>query len=149
MELFKDVCPKTCENFRQMCTGEFKTAAGLPQGYKGCTFHRIIKDFMVQGGDYIKGDGTGVISIYGQQFPDESFALHHSKFNFNLGSAGLLSMANSGPNTNGCQFFITCAKSDFLDGKHVVFGRIIDGLLVLRKMENVPTAGTANKPKVF
>lgn len=82
---------------------------------------------MVQGGDFVKGDGTGCMSIYGEKFPDENFSMHHS-------SAGLLSMANSGPDSNGCQFFITCAKCDFLDGKHVVFGRIIDGLLVLRKI---------------
>lgn len=141
MELFQDACPRTCENFRQLCTGEYKVD-GKPTGYKGAPFHRIIHDFMVQGGDFCNGDGTGVASIYGGPFADESFQLKHS-------SAGLLSMANSGPNTNGCQFFITCAKCDFLDGKHVVFGRVIDGLLVLRKIENVPTAGTANKPKVL
>ncbi|KAJ3025441.1 UNVERIFIED_CONTAM: cytochrome P450 monooxygenase 7 [Siphonaria sp. JEL0065] len=140
MELFKDVVPKTAENFRQLCTGEFKRN-GVPQGFKNCTFHRIIKDFMVQGGDFLKGDGTGSTCIYGgDSFPDENFTLKHS-------SPGLLSMANSGPNTNGCQFFITCAKTDFLDGKHVVFGRLTDGLLVLRKIENVPT-GPNNKPKV-
>ncbi|KAI9347284.1 peptidyl-prolyl cis-trans isomerase H [Obelidium mucronatum] len=140
MELFKDVVPKTAENFRQLCTGEYKRN-GVPQGYKNCTFHRIIKDFMVQGGDFLKGDGTGSMCIYGgDTFPDENFTLKHS-------SPGLLSMANSGPNTNGCQFFITCAKTDFLDGKHIVFGRLIDGLLTLRKIENVPT-GPNNKPKV-
>ncbi|KAK5666236.1 Peptidyl-prolyl cis-trans isomerase-like 1 [Batrachochytrium dendrobatidis] len=95
---------------------------------------------MIQGGDFLKGDGTGATSIYGDKFPDENFQLKHS-------SAGLLSMANSGPNTNGSQFFITCAKCDFLDGKHVVFGRVIDGLLVLRKIENVPT-GANNKPRM-
>ncbi|KAI9337361.1 cyclophilin-like domain-containing protein [Zopfochytrium polystomum] len=139
MELFKDVVPKTAENFRQLCTGEYKRN-GVPQGYKNCQFHRIIKDFMVQGGDFLKGDGTGSMSIFGDKFEDENFQLKHS-------SPGLLSMANSGPNTNGCQFFITCAKTDFLDGKHVVFGRLIDGLLTLRKMENVPT-GPNNRPKV-
>lgn len=139
MELFKDVVPKTAENFRQLCTGEHKRN-GVPQGYKGCLFHRVIKDFMVQGGDFIKGDGTGLMSIYGDKFEDENFQLKHS-------SPGLLSMANSGPNTNGCQFFITCAKCDFLDGKHVVFGRLVDGLLTLRKIENVPT-GPNNRPKV-
>ncbi|KAJ3290916.1 cytochrome P450 monooxygenase 7 [Rhizoclosmatium sp. JEL0117] len=96
---------------------------------------------MVQGGDFLKGDGTGSMSIYGgDTFPDENFTLKHS-------SAGLLSMANSGPNTNGCQFFITCAQTDFLDGKHVVFGRLVDGLLTLRKIENVPT-GANNKPRI-
>ncbi|KAI8893536.1 peptidyl-prolyl cis-trans isomerase H-like protein [Globomyces pollinis-pini] len=140
MELFADVTPKTAENFRQLCTGEYKSN-GKPQGYKGCHFHRIIKDFMVQGGDYLMNDGTGNMSIYGPTFADENFELKHS-------SAGLLSMANNGVNANGSQFFITCAKADFLDGKHVVFGRVIDGLLTLRKIENVPTIGANNKPKV-
>ena len=140
MELFKNVVPKTAENFRQFCTGEHRVN-GVPQGYKNSQFHRVIKDFMCQGGDFVKGDGTGYTCIYGtDRFADENFTLKHS-------SAGLLSMANSSPNTNGCQFFITCAKCDFLDGKHVVFGRILDGLLVLRKIENVPT-GQNNRPKM-
>ncbi len=139
IELFADVVPKTAENFRQFCTGEHKKD-GLPQGYKNATFHRVIKDFMIQGGDFLKGDGTGSTSIYGPSFPDENFKLKHT-------SAGLLSMANSGPNTNGSQFFITCAKCDFLDIKHVVFGKVIDGLLVMRKIENVPTGGN-NKPRL-
>ncbi|XP_013381374.1 peptidyl-prolyl cis-trans isomerase H-like [Lingula anatina] len=138
-ELFADVVPKTAENFRQLCTGEYRRD-GVPIGYKGCSFHRVIKDFMVQGGDFVNGDGTGVCSIYGSSFADENFKLKHV-------GAGYLSMANSGTDTNGCQFFITCTKCDFLDGKHVVFGRIIDGLLVLRKIENVPT-GPNNKPKI-
>ena len=139
MELFADVVPKTAENFRQLCTGELRKD-GVPQGYKNATFHRIIKDFMIQGGDFVKGDGTGNASIYGPNFADENFKLKHD-------GPGLLSMANSGTNTNGCQFFITCAKCDFLDGKHVVFGRVIDGLLVMRKIENVPT-GANNKPRL-
>ncbi|KAJ3190085.1 cytochrome P450 monooxygenase 7 [Gaertneriomyces sp. JEL0708] len=139
MELFKDVVPRTAENFRQLCTGEFRKN-GVPQGFKNCHFHRVIRDFMVQGGDFLKGDGTGSISIYGDKFEDENFTLKHS-------GPGLLSMANSGTNTNGSQFFITCAKCDFLDGKHVVFGRLIDGLLTLRKIENVPT-GAGNRPKL-
>ncbi|KAG2183666.1 hypothetical protein INT43_006674 [Umbelopsis isabellina] len=126
MELFSDIVPKTAENFRQLCTGEYKRN-GVPQGFKNCLFHRVIKDFMVQGGDFLKGDGTGSMSIYGDKFADENFEVKHT-------GAGLLSMANSGPNTNGCQFFITCDKCDFLDGKHVVFGKLVDGLLTLRKI---------------
>ncbi|KAG7445871.1 uncharacterized protein BT62DRAFT_980851 [Guyanagaster necrorhizus] len=113
MELFNDIVPKTAENFRQLCTG----------------------------GDFLKGDGTGSFSIYGDKFPDENFQEKHTV-------PGLLSMANSGPNTNGCQFFITTAKCDFLDGKHVVFGRVIDGMLTLRKIENVAT-GPNNRPKLL
>jgi peptidyl-prolyl isomerase H (cyclophilin H) len=139
LELFADACPRTAENFRQFCTGEFRKD-GVPIGYKGATFHRVIKDFMIQGGDFIKGDGTGTTSIYGMMFADENFIHKHS-------GPGMLSMANSGPHTNGCQFFITCAKCDFLDGKHVVFGHVIDGLLVMRKIENVPV-GPNNKPKL-
>ena len=97
---------------------------------------------MVQGGDFVHGDGTGCVSIYGSSFEDESFALSHS-------GPGLLSMANSGPNTNGCQFFITCAKTEWLDGKHCVFGRVLgDSLLTLRKLENVQT-GPGNKPRLI
>ena len=138
-ELFADITPKTAENFRQFCTGEFKKD-GVPIGYKNSIFHRVIKDFMIQGGDFVNGDGTGLMSIYGTKFPDECFDFSHD-------SPGLLSMANSGKDTNGCQFFITCAPCEFLDGKHVVFGRIVDGLLVMRKIENVPT-GPNNKPKI-
>ncbi|GJJ70599.1 peptidyl-prolyl isomerase H (cyclophilin H) [Entomortierella parvispora] len=139
MELFADVVPKTAENFRQLCTGEYKKN-GVPQGYKNCTFHRVIKDFMIQGGDFLKGDGTGSMSIYGDKFPDENFTIKHT-------GPGLLSMANSGPNSNGCQFFLTSTKTDFLDGRHVVFGKLIDGLLTLRKIENVQV-GPNSKPKM-
>ncbi|KAF4109584.1 peptidyl-prolyl cis-trans isomerase H isoform X1 [Onychostoma macrolepis] len=139
IELFADIVPKTAENVRQFCTGEFKKD-GVPVGYKGCTFHRVIKDFMIQGGDFVNGDGTGICSIYRGPFADENFRMKHS-------GPGLLSMANSGPGTNGCQFFITCTKCDWLDGKHVVFGKVVDGLLVMRKIENVPT-GPNNKPKL-
>ena len=141
MELFADICPKTAENFRQFCCGEFKKSS-LPVGYKGCPFHRIIKGFMIQGGDFENCDGTGRFSIYGSSFGDENFTLRHT-------GPGLLSMANSGPNTNGCQFFITCAKCEWLDEKHVVFGKVIDeeSLLVVRKMENIPV-GAGNKPKL-
>lgn len=139
MELFADTVPRTAENFRQLCTGEFRSD-GKPQGYKGAPFHRIIRDFMVQGGDFLRGDGTGCWCIYGEKFEDENFVLKHDQ-------PGLLSMANSGPNSNGCQFFITCGKAEWLDGKHVVFGKLVDGLLTLRKMENVPTSAD-NRPKV-
>ena len=141
MELFADVVPKTAENFRQFCTGEYRRN-NLPIGYKGCTFHRVIKDFMIQGGDFLNGDGTGKLSIYGDHFEDENFAIKHR-------GPGLLSMANSGPNSNGCQFFLTCAKTDWLDGKHVVFGKVLDeeSLLLVHKIENIPTSA-GNKPKL-
>lgn len=138
-ELYSDIVPRTCENFRQLCTGEFRPNH-TPEGYKNAIFHRIIKDFMCQGGDYINADGTGSRSIYGDTFDDENFSLKHDQ-------PGLLSMANSGPGTNGCQFFITAQPCPFLDGKHVVFGKVVDGLLTLRKMENVPT-GANNRPKM-
>jgi len=139
MELFSDVVPKTAENFRQLCTGEYRVNS-RPQGYKGALFHRVVSNFMIQGGDFIKGDGTGSFSIYGDKFPDENFKEKHT-------GPGLLSMANSGPNTNGCQFFITTAVCDYLDNKHVVFGRVIDGMLTVRKIEAVPT-GLNNRPKL-
>ncbi|KAI9189612.1 Peptidyl-prolyl cis-trans isomerase-like 1 [Blastocladiella emersonii ATCC 22665] len=140
-ELFAETCPRTAENFRQFCTGEHRRD-GQPIGYKGATFHRIIKDFMVQGGDFVKGDGTGRTCIYqGDVFEDENFIHKHD-------GPGLLSMANSGANTNGCQFFITCSSgAEFLDGKHVVFGKLIDGLLTLRKIEDVVT-GPNNRPRL-
>jgi len=132
-ELFADVVPKTAENFRQFCTGESKNHLGRPQGYKGSKFHRIIKDFMLQGGDFLHGDGTGSTTIYGTKtMADENFTLEHDR-------PGLLSMANGGPNTNGCQFFITTVPTPFLDGKHVVFGRVVDGMEVVRMVEQTRT----------
>ena len=140
LELFADKCPKTAENFRQFCTGEYKRG-GVPLGYKDGIFHRVIKDFMIQGGDFLRHDGTGHISIYGEKFPDENLEGKHSE-------AGLLSMANSGPNSNGCQFFITCAPCPWLDGKHVVFGRVRDGMSVVRAVENVSVNPKNHRPTI-
>lgn len=146
IELFSDLVPKTSENFRQLCTGEFKGRGGSPIGYKGSPFHKIVPGFLIQGGDFIRGDGTGITSIYGDKFLDESSTsltmLRHD-------SAGLVAMTNSGPNTNGCQFYITCAPCEFLNGKHVIFGKVIDGMNVVRIINEVPITTTADsKPKL-
>eukprot|EP00931_Biecheleriopsis_adriatica_P032112 TRINITY_DN18765_c0_g1_i3.p1 TRINITY_DN18765_c0_g1~~TRINITY_DN18765_c0_g1_i3.p1 ORF type:complete len:314 (-),score=56.31 TRINITY_DN18765_c0_g1_i3:69-1010(-) len=128
-ELYSDIVPKTAENFRCLCTGEKgRGRSGKKLTYMASTFHRIIPGFMCQGGDFTAGNGTGGESIYGGKFADENFKVEHTK-------AGLLSMANSGPNTNGSQFFITTRKTPHLDGKHVVFGELIEGIKVLQEME--------------
>jgi len=144
LELFKHLCPKATENFVALCTGALRLR-GAPAGYKGSKVHRIIAGFMVQGGDFVKGDGTGRACLWGDRFADEPAGLRARHAH-----AGLLCMANSGPDTNGCQWYITCAKADWLDGKHVVFGRCLDAdsLLVVRKLERLPVAAGSGRPTV-
>jgi len=129
-QLYNDICPKTCENFRALCTGEkgYSKSTETRLYYQGSTFHRVIKGFMIQGGDISKADGTGGESIYGGMFEDENFKISHTK-------PYLLSSANSGPNTNGSQFFIITNTAPQLDGKCVVFGEVIKGQEVIKKIE--------------
>ncbi|KAK2967542.1 hypothetical protein RJ640_030413 [Escallonia rubra] len=142
IELYKDVVPKTAENFRALCTGEkgIGPNTGVPLHFKGSCFHRVIKGFMIQGGDISARNGTGGESIYGLKFEDENFELKHER-------KGMLSMANSGPNTNGSQFFMTTTRTSHLDGKHVVFGKVIKGMGVVRSIEHV-TIGESDYPSL-
>ena len=139
--LFGETVPKTAENFRALCTGEKGVGnAGKALHFKNSVFHRIIPGFMAQGGDFTSGDGRGGESIYGSRFNDENFKLKHTK-------PHLLSMANAGPNTNGSQFFITFKETPWLDGRHVVFGEVIEGQDIVNELEKIGTGSGSTKKK--
>ena len=137
--LYKEITPLTADNFQKLCEGV--EIAGKKIGYKDTIFHRVIPQFMLQGGDFTNFNGTGGYSIYGNKFKDENFVRKHT-------SPGLLSMANAGPNTNGSQFFITTVPCPWLDGKHVVFGEVTKGIELVRKIESLGSSSGATKVKI-